>query len=260
LSPILVRPVREQLEHDRIIRLLQTKYERKFQVSINPGHKQASPITLRGSAWYPDLLIQSSDTRPKLLGMVEVETAESVNYLEAMSQWATFARLRVPLHLYIPVSSVDSARRLCASLHISVSEIWAYNALGDEILFELVHRLPNRKAQALRASKASTPTRKTAPKRTTASRTKSRRTAAPQASVRKTAVRKAAARKATGKKRVVVRTQTPAPRKVTRIAKKGTKKNERNVAKSTSATKVAKSVRPTRTAKKASKSSRPKKR
>jgi len=29
VSPILVRPVREQLEHDRIIRQLQTKFKRK---------------------------------------------------------------------------------------------------------------------------------------------------------------------------------------------------------------------------------------
>ena len=190
MSPILVRPVREQLEHDRVIRLLQARYKRKFQVSINPGREQTSPVVIRGSEWYPDLLLQSSDARPKLLGVVEAETAESVNHLEAMSQWATFARLRVPLHLYVPVSSVDAARRLCASLHISVSEIWAYNALGDEILFALVHRLPTRKAQALRASKAATPARKTAPRRKAPSPAKSRRTTAGKTTARKTAARK----------------------------------------------------------------------
>ena len=44
LSPILVRPVREQLEHDRVIRLLQAKYKRKFDVAINPGHEQTAPV------------------------------------------------------------------------------------------------------------------------------------------------------------------------------------------------------------------------
>jgi hypothetical protein len=43
VSPILVRPVREQLEHDRIIRLLQAKYKRKFDVAINPGTEQTAP-------------------------------------------------------------------------------------------------------------------------------------------------------------------------------------------------------------------------
>ena len=35
MSPILVRPVREQLEHDRIIRLLQVRLKRKGEVVAN---------------------------------------------------------------------------------------------------------------------------------------------------------------------------------------------------------------------------------
>ena len=34
MSPILTRPVREQLEHDRVIRLLQARYKRKNEVII----------------------------------------------------------------------------------------------------------------------------------------------------------------------------------------------------------------------------------
>jgi len=40
VSPILVRPVREQLEHDRIIRLLVPRYKRRFVVTANPGAEQ----------------------------------------------------------------------------------------------------------------------------------------------------------------------------------------------------------------------------
>ncbi len=79
MSPILVRPVREQLEHDRVIRLLQAKYKRKFEVAINPGHEQTVPVLVGTSPWYPDLVLQSTDRARKLLGTVEVETAESVN-------------------------------------------------------------------------------------------------------------------------------------------------------------------------------------
>jgi hypothetical protein len=140
LSPILVRPVREQLEHDRVIRLLQAKYKRKFEVAINPGNEQTMPVGTAPSVWYPDLVLQSTERSRKLLGTVEVETAESVNNLEAMSQWATFSRLRAPFHLYIPASSVDSARRLCTDLQISVAEIWAYHAVGDQIRFTPVQR------------------------------------------------------------------------------------------------------------------------
>ncbi|MBI3049649.1 MAG: hypothetical protein HYY76_15195, partial [Acidobacteria bacterium] len=78
--------------------------------------------------------------RRKLLGVVEVETAESVNTLEAMSQWAAFGGQRVPFHLYVPAVSIDAAKRLCADLQIPVSELWAYHAVGDQMRFTLVQR------------------------------------------------------------------------------------------------------------------------
>jgi hypothetical protein len=140
LSPILVRPVREQLEHDRVIRLLQAKYKRKFEVAINPGHEQTTPVGSGPGAWYPDLVLQSPERGRKLLGVVEVETAESVNNLEAMSQWVAFSKLKVPFHLYVPVTGVDSARRLCTDLDVAVAELWAYHAIGDQLRFTLVQR------------------------------------------------------------------------------------------------------------------------
>jgi hypothetical protein len=140
LSPILVRPVREQLEHDRVIRLLQAKYKRKYDVAINPGNEQTAPVGPPPSPWYPDLVLSSPERTKKLLGVVEVETAESVNNLEAMSQWVAFGKLKVEFHLYVPVSGVDSARRLCADLQIPVTEVWAYSAIGDQIRFTAVQR------------------------------------------------------------------------------------------------------------------------
>jgi hypothetical protein len=142
LSPILVRPVREQLEHDRVIRLLQAKYKRKFEVAINPGNEQTAPVGPAESPWYPDLVLLASERTRKLVGVVEVETSESINHLEAMSQWKTFSSLNVQFHLYVPVSGVDSARRLCADHQIVTTEIWAYHAIGDQIRFTPVQRAP----------------------------------------------------------------------------------------------------------------------
>jgi hypothetical protein len=132
--------VREQLEHDRVIRLLQAKYKRKFDVAINPGNEQTAPVGPPTAPWYPDLVLQSGERTKKLLGVVEVETAESLNNLEAMSQWATFAKLRVPFHLYVPAAGVDSARRLCSDLQIQAAEMWAYHSIGEQIRFTLVSR------------------------------------------------------------------------------------------------------------------------
>jgi hypothetical protein len=156
LSPILVRPVREQLEHDRVIRLLQAKYKRKYDVGINPGAEQGAPVGTGTSAVFPDLVLQSTERSRKLMGVIEVETSESINHLEAMSQWASLGRLRVPFYLYVPAGSLDPTRRLCADHQIPVSELWTYAFIGDQPRFTQITR------------SAATPQTKTAADRPTA--------------------------------------------------------------------------------------------
>jgi hypothetical protein len=158
VSPILVRPVREQLEHDRVIRLLQAKSRRRYEAGINPGSEQNAAVGTGPSAIYPDLVLQSPERGHRLQAVVEVETGESVNHLEALAQWAHFARLRVPFHLYVPAGMVDVARRLCEDNQIHVTEIWSFHSIGDQVRFTLVHRTreatgaPARKRPAAPAS------------------------------------------------------------------------------------------------------------
>ena len=140
MSPILVRPVREQLEHDRLIRLLQAKLKRKFDAGINPGVEQNAPVGTPPAAIFPDLVLYSLEKGRRLQGVIEVETGESVNHLEALAQWTHLAKLRVPFHLYVPAGMVDVARRLCEDNQITVTEIWSYHSLGDQVRFNLVHR------------------------------------------------------------------------------------------------------------------------
>lgn len=139
MSPILVRPVREQLEHDRLIRLLQTKLRRKFEVAINPGNEQNAPVSVGTTAVYPDLVLMSLERGRRLQGVIEVETGESVNHLEALAQWTHLAKLR-EFHLYVPAGMVEVARRLSEDNHIVVNEIWSYHSIGDQVRFALVHR------------------------------------------------------------------------------------------------------------------------
>src|SRR5499427_1371820 len=124
LSPILVRPVREQLEHDRIIRLLQAKFRRRYEAAINPGNEQNAAIGTGTSAIFPDLVLMSPERGHKLQVIIEVETGESVNHLEALAQWAHFGRTRAAFHLYVPASAVDIARRLCFDNDVAATEIW----------------------------------------------------------------------------------------------------------------------------------------
>lgn len=221
MSPILVRPVREQLEHDRVIRLLQAKYKRKFEVAINPGMEQSAPVG-GPTPWYPDLVLQSAEKSRRLLGVVEVETTESVNHLEAMSQWAAFARLRVPFHLYVPAGCIDSARRLCEDLQIPAAEMWAYSAFGDQMRFTLVQKT----AQAADGRKtaapvppAAAPKPAAAPRKTAPSRT---RTAAParRAPAAAAARRKPSATKSKGAPVRAVKSTRKAAARPTRSASK----------------------------------------
>lgn len=142
MSPILVRPVREQLEHDRVIRLLPGRYRRKFEVGINPGNEQLAPVGVGASAIFPDAVLYSTERAKKVLGVVEVETGESVNHLEAMSQWAHFGRLKVPFHLYVPSPTLDVARRLAQVYRVSLSELWTYDHVGDQVRFTLIQKAP----------------------------------------------------------------------------------------------------------------------
>jgi hypothetical protein len=189
VSPILVRPVREQLEHDRVIRLLQAKSRRKYEVVINPGNERNAAVGTGPSALYPDLLLQSLDRGHRLQAVIEVETGESVNHLEALSQWTHLARLRVPFHLYVPAGMVDVARRLCEDNQIHVTEIWSFHAVGDQVRFTLVHR--SRQAPPAPARPRAVPQASAARKKPAARTAKPARPPKPAARPRKPA-RKAA--------------------------------------------------------------------
>ncbi len=143
MSPILVRPVREQFEHDRVIRVLQAKYKRKYEVAMNPGPEQNASVSIGDLAMFPDLVLFSQERSRKLQGTVEVETTESVNTLEAMAEWGPFSRLRAAFFLYVPANTIDSVRRLCTDYNIAPAEIWTYHVAIDQVRFTMVHRSPD---------------------------------------------------------------------------------------------------------------------
>ena len=163
MSPILVRPVREQLEHDRLIRLLQAKLRRKFDVGINPGAEQNVPVGSGPTAVYPDLVLFSLDRGRRLQGVVEVETGESVNHLEALAQWAHFAKLRAPFHLYVPAGWSTSRAGCARTTRFTSTKSGAITRVGDQVRFTLVHRSREtaparpRPARVERPASASTP-------------------------------------------------------------------------------------------------------
>jgi hypothetical protein len=198
VSPILVRPVREQLEHDRIIRLLQVRLKRRHDIAANVGDEQTAGVRVGAGQMFPDLVLTSQDRARRVETIVEVETGESVNHLEAMAQWAQFGRFRAAFHLYVPANMVDVARRLCADNKVSVAELWSYHTIGDQTRFTLVQRsAPAAERQPRpRAAAPASPSVPSKPSRTT------RKSAAPARKIA-SASRKAPARKAAARKTVV---------------------------------------------------------
>jgi len=191
LSPILVRPVREQLEHDRVIRFLQAKCRRKYDVGINPGAEQNVPVGAGPSAVYPDLVFSGQGRSRRIEAIVEVETGESVNHLEALAEWGPYSRLKAPFHLYVPANMVDVARRLCEENQVDVSELWTYHVLGDQVRFTLVQRTRETAAAA--------------PVRTRPAASTARAAAAPRAGTRKAAAGRTSKSPARGRARAAAR-------------------------------------------------------
>jgi len=209
LSPILVRPVREQLEHDRVIRLLQARYKRRFTVGINPGADQSVPAGPGPDSQFPDLVLSSAGSGKKLEGVVEVETGESVNQLEAMAQWARLGKLPVEFILYVPSGAAGVARRLCGDHGIGVTEIWTYHTVGDQVRFAQVHRAPL--AEKLAAARAAA--------------AEAKRAVAREAAAAKPAARaRAAGKKAAAKPAAKAGVKRPAGKSVRPSVKRAAKK------------------------------------
>jgi len=134
LSPILLRPSREQDEHDRLARFLEAKYsKKKLEVYVNVRDEEVMPVKFGALTRYPDLVLGEAR---KLAGVVEIETGESVNNLEALAQWVHFGKAKVPFHLYVPANMYEATRRLCDAYKARVTEIWTYRGAVDG--FDLV--------------------------------------------------------------------------------------------------------------------------
>ncbi|MGE0702853.1 MAG: hypothetical protein AB7P22_02840 [Vicinamibacterales bacterium] len=106
---------------------------------------------------FPDVVLMAQGRGRRIEAVIEVETGESVNHLEALAEWAHLARLRAPFHLYVPSNMVDVARRLCEDNQIVVNEVWSFHTVGDEVRFTLVHRVREAAAPAARPRSAARP-------------------------------------------------------------------------------------------------------
>lgn len=211
MSPILLRPIREQLEHDRVIRQLQIRWSRRFEAAINVANEEVVSVRSGDRTCYPDLVLVNKVGGRRLHGVVEVETAESVNHLEAMAEWSHFAKVRGAFYLYVPAGFTDVALRLCQATKINVTEIWAYYAIDAQAKFSLEYRSPRAKkeARAAKVAKEKTPGKKKSAKTSKAATSTSKRARATKVSkVRKAAKTSSAAKRAPLKRKAVKKSKS----------------------------------------------------
>ena len=204
MSPILVRPFREQVDHDRVIRQLQTRFRRKFSVAVNVGSLQETTIRISGMNVTPDLVLTSTSGARRLQAVVEVETSESINDLEAMAQWARFAKARGAFHLYVPAGMADVAQRICQAKRINVSEIWTYYFVGDVLRFTMFYRSPSaeRTAQARKLETESKAKKKVAKKKVAKKKVAKKKVTKKKVDKKKVAKKKVVKKKATSRANV----------------------------------------------------------
>ena len=216
MSPILLRPIREQIEHDRVVRQLYTRWRRRYTVAINPGREEEASVRVKGKILYPDVILTNREGGRRVHAVVEVETTESVNYLEAMAQWAPLAKVRGAFYLCVPAGFSDAALRFCDSNNIAVSEIWTYYAIGQQIRFSMSYR----SKYATRIAKKTLEKAKTLKKAKTS---------------KKKTSKKKTSKKKTSKKKI--------PKKTPSTKARNSKASKRSVKKKTKARGAVKSVR-----------------
>jgi hypothetical protein len=176
---------------------------------------------------YPDLVLTNITGARRVHAIVEVETAESVNHLEAMAEWVHFAKVRGAFYLYVPAGTTDVARRLCEDHHVAVTEIWSYHAVGDQMRFTMTYR----SRRAARSAKAALQKSKAASKKVERAAKTAKRTAKTAKRTAKTAKRTAKTAKRTAKTAKPARraTKTKTTKRTVKTAKRGGKSAKRAV-------------------------------
>jgi hypothetical protein len=130
------------------------RWRRRFEVAANFGSEKTASVRLKGQFFYPDLILSTTEGVRRRNDLVEVETAETINHLEAMAQWSHYAKVKGSFFLYVPIGFADIAGRLCQQSKINVTEIWTYYFVGSQVRFTMSYRSPRATLAAKAKSKS----------------------------------------------------------------------------------------------------------
>ena len=110
------RNYQSQSLHDKVIQVASAQLNKtNHDVFINPGSQK--------NVWignnYPDIIMTKKGTMSAEF-IIEVETAESVNIVEATFQWKKYAtEIRASFYVLVPATHKNLAITLCKQVGIS---------------------------------------------------------------------------------------------------------------------------------------------
>ena len=136
MSPILVRPVREQLEHDRIIRLLHGKSRRKYDAGINPGAEQNAPGRHRRRP--PSFRTWCCILRNAAAGWKRSSKSKPANRSTTWKRWPNgpISPGFAPPFTCTCLPGWSTSHVGCArTIKSRSTEVWSYHSVGDDVRF-----------------------------------------------------------------------------------------------------------------------------
>jgi hypothetical protein len=103
--------------HDRVIHVAANNLQRvgKYHVYRNPGAEKNTRI----GNLYPDIILTPPD-KNDVLFVIEVETSDSVNANEALTQWKPYSNLGGTFYLLVPQQQRILAENICRQYGIVV--------------------------------------------------------------------------------------------------------------------------------------------
>lgn len=119
------REYSKQSVHDRVIQIASENLMRSgnYRVYTNPGTEHNTSI----GNLYPDIILTPLNSN-NVQFLVEVETADSVNANEALSQWKAYSNLGGTFYLLVPQESLILAKNICIQYGIQAKfGTWTIN-------------------------------------------------------------------------------------------------------------------------------------
>lgn len=124
------RSLASQGEHDAVVRELSARWKSsKYSLVANPDGEKNVGVNPGGH--FPDLIAFSGR---EVHWIAEVETADSLNDMEAGQQWRAYGELGCPLFLVVPLNSVAHAQRLVIVNRVKVAGFYEYSIENGQII------------------------------------------------------------------------------------------------------------------------------